>query len=141
MSWVKSSMIYTPSQERDLETLIGADAIEHSLVIPVYRNEENIPSLLEALDGLARDVNAFEVVFVIDGSPDRSAEVIARGLTRTRYAWQLAELSRNFGSFAAIRQGLALARGRHFAVMAADLQEPPELVEQFFDQLDTGAVD
>ena len=44
-------------------------------------------------------------------------------------------------AFAAIRQGLAIARGRYFAVMAADLQEPPELVEQFFDQLDTGAVD
>jgi polyisoprenyl-phosphate glycosyltransferase len=121
--------------------LIAADAIEHSLVIPVYRNEENIPSLLEALDELAGDINAFEVVFVIDGSPDRSAEVIARGLTRAPYAWQLVELSRNFGSFAAIRQGLALARGRQFAVMAADLQEPPRLMRQFFEELDGGHYD
>src|SRR6516164_3233520 len=141
MSWVKSSMLYTPSQERDLETLKAADAIEHSLVIPVYRNEENIPTLLEALDGLARDVNAFEVVFVIDGSPDQSAGVIARGLTRAPYAWQLIELSRNFGSFAAIRQGLALARGRFMAVMAADLQEPPELVVEFFRRLNEGEYD
>jgi len=141
MSWVKSSMLYTPSQERDLKTLIGADAIEHSLVIPIYRNEENIPSLLEAIDGLARDVNAFEVVFVIDGSPDQYAEVMARGLTRAPYAWQLVELSRNFGSFAAIRQGLALARGRQFAVMAADLQEPPQLMRKFFEELDGGHYD
>jgi glycosyltransferase involved in cell wall biosynthesis len=134
-------MLYAPSRERDLETLIAADAIEHSLIIPVYRNEENIPSLLQALGELARDIVAFEVVFVIDGSPDRSAEVITKGLAGAPYAWQLAELSRNFGSFAAIRQGLALARGRQFAVMAADLQEPPQLIREFFDELDGGHYD
>ena len=100
-----------------------------------------VPSLLVALDELAQDINAFEVVFVVDGSPDRSAELIAKGLTRARYAWQLAELSRNFGSFAAIRQGLALARGRQFAVMAADLQEPPQLIRNFFEELDGGHYD
>lgn len=134
-------MLYTPSQELDLGTSKATDAIEHSLIIPVYRNEENIPSLLEALSALAQEVNGFEVVFVIDGSPDRSAEVIAAGLTRAPYAWQLVELSRNFGSFAAIRQGLALARGRHFAAMAADLQEPPQLIYKFFEELDGGHYD
>jgi polyisoprenyl-phosphate glycosyltransferase len=50
-------------------------------------------------------------------------------------------LSRNFGSFAAIRQGLVLARGKYFAAMAADLQEPPELIAQFFEQLNMGDCD
>jgi glycosyltransferase involved in cell wall biosynthesis len=107
----------------------------------VYRNEENVPDLLQALEELGRNIPALEVVFVVDGSPDRSAEALARGLTRATYAWQLIELSRNFGSFAAIRQGLALASGRQFAVIAADLQEPPYLVQEFFNRLGKGDVD
>ena len=134
-------MPFAPSNSALQRESAESDLIEHSLIIPVYRNEENVPDLLHALAKLARDVRRLEVVFVVDGSPDNSAKVLAQGLTEARYAWQLIELSRNFGSFAAIRQGLAIARGRFFAVMAADLQEPPELVEQFFDQLDTGAVD
>ena len=117
------------------------EAIEHSLIIPVYRNEENVPALLAALAELAHKVRAFEVIFVVDGSPDRSADVLAWGLQRAAYCWQLVELSRNFGSFAAIRQGLGLARGKCFAVMAADLQEPPELMAEFFDELDRGEYD
>jgi glycosyltransferase involved in cell wall biosynthesis len=51
--------------------------------------------------------------------------LLSERLPAMLFAWQLIELSRNFGSFAAIRQGLALARGEFIAVMAADLQEPP----------------
>ena len=98
--------------------------IRHSLVIPVYRNEENISDLLQALAELARNIEAFEVVFVVDGSPDCSMSLLSERLPAMPFAWQLIELSRNFGSFAAIRQGLALARGEFIAVMAADLQEP-----------------
>jgi glycosyltransferase involved in cell wall biosynthesis len=109
--------------------------IRHSLVIPVYRNEENIPGLLRALTELAPKIEEFEVVFVVDGSPDRSMSLLSEQLPLMPFAWQLIELSRNFGSFAAIRQGLALARGEFTAVMAADLQEPPELVDELFRQL------
>ena len=131
-------MPFAPS---DGTASLDANSVEHSLIIPVFRNEENVSALLIALEQLARNVRALELVFVIDGSPDRSAEALAKGLTRANYAWQLIELSRNFGSFAAIRQGLALATGRYFAVMAADLQEPPCLIQQFFCELDKGDVD
>jgi glycosyltransferase involved in cell wall biosynthesis len=113
----------------------SAGSIEHSLVIPVYRNEENIPDLLEALAGLADRISSLEVVFVVDGSPDNSHAAILEGLRDATFRWQLLELSRNFGAFAAIRQGLALARGQYMAVMAADLQEPPAAIRQFFDEL------
>jgi glycosyltransferase involved in cell wall biosynthesis len=129
-------MQFMPSNEAVGPRLIEESVVEHSLIIPVYRNEENVPALLQALEELAQNVSALEVVFVVDGSPDRSAEALAQGLRHASFAWQLIELSRNFGSFAAIRQGLAMASGRYFAVMAADLQEPPELIEQFFRQLD-----
>jgi polyisoprenyl-phosphate glycosyltransferase len=116
-------------------------SIRHSLVIPVYRNEENIPDLLRALTELARKIEAFEVIFVVDGSPDRSMSLLSEQLPAAPFAWQLIELSRNFGSFAAIRQGLAIARGEFTAVMAADLQEPPELVHELFRQIGTKEYD
>jgi glycosyltransferase involved in cell wall biosynthesis len=134
-------MLFTPSLEQPTCLAPAATAIGHSLVIPVYCNEENISDLIAALDQLEREISSFEVIFVIDGSPDRSAELLVEALANARFEWQLVELSRNFGSFAAVRQGLALARGQSMAVMAADLQEPPELIAQFFRQLDANTSD
>ena len=114
----------------------------YSLVIPVYRNEEFIPELLEVLGGLDDELNGrLEVVFVVDGSPDRSFEKLEAGLANCRFPSQLIALSRNFGSFAAIRTGLERATGPLFAVMAADLQEPPELVVEFFRVLESEQAD
>jgi glycosyltransferase involved in cell wall biosynthesis len=114
-----------------------------SIVIPVYRNAESIPALLHALAGLPGTLDgvALEVVFVVDGSPDRSADLLAEALPAAPFASQLVLLSRNFGSFAAIRAGLAHARGDFLAVMAADLQEPPELAARFLEALRTGRYD
>src|SRR5262249_464926 len=76
-----------------------------------------------------------EAVFVVDGSPDNCCELLRKALPELDFAAQLLAHSRNFGSFAAIRSGLAVPRGEFFAVMAADLQEPPELLLSFFESL------
>lgn len=109
----------------------------YSLIVPVYRNSENISDLLpacralhEALDGL------LEVIFVVDGSPDDSHAQLRARLPTSGLRAQLISLSRNFGSFSAIREGLLRARGQFAAVMAADLQEPPDLVLDFFARLE-----
>lgn len=108
----------------------------NSLIIPVYKNEENIADLMGALRGLYNKLNKnLEVVFVVDGSPDASISLLRNALPEEPYPSQLLELSRNFGSFAAIRRGLEAGRGEKFAVMAADLQEPPKLILQFFKLL------
>ena len=100
-----------------------------TLVIPVYRNEGSLPDLLAAVARLNNSVSgAFECVFVIDGSPDRCYEILRSALPGCAFRSQLVLLSRNFGSFAAIRVGLEVGQGDRFAVMAADLQEPPEMV-------------
>ncbi|MDF9753682.1 glycosyltransferase involved in cell wall biosynthesis [Pseudomonas sp. TE6288] len=100
-----------------------------TLVIPVYRNEDSIPDLLQALRELNRQLDGeLEVVFVIDGSPDCCYQILRDCLATGPLRSQLALLSRNFGSFMAIRMGLQLGQGDRFAVMAADLQEPPQLV-------------
>lgn len=117
-----------------------------SIVIPVYRNAESIPDLLAALSAVTqqakRDFNcSAEVVFVVDGSPDNSYALLAQALPHAPFASQLLLHSRNFGSFAAIRTGLQAARGEYFGVIAADLQEPPELVLQFLEKMRSGECD
>ena len=114
----------------------------NSLIIPVYKNEENLDRLLAELVQLApRVAGEFEVVFVVDGSPDRCLEILHERLPALPLCTQLVALSRNFGSFAAIAAGLERARGEAMAVMAADLQEPPGLVLQFFEALASGRAD
>lgn len=117
-----------------------------SIVIPVYRNEESIPHLIDALSGVAGRARAefdaaIEVVFVVDGSPDNSFELLAQTLPNAPFASQLLLHSRNFGSFSAIRTGIHAATGDYFGVIAADLQEPPELVLQFLERLSTDDCD
>lgn len=116
--------------------------IETSIVIPVYKNSRNIPSLFERLTELANELGgSLEVVFVVDGSPDDSYDVLRELLPASGFESQLIRHSRNFGSFPAIRTGMKHARGEIIAVMAADLQEPPELVFKFVRLLRTGEFD
>lgn len=108
----------------------------YSIVVPVYGNEGSLPQLCARVADVMRRLDApLEVVFVVDGSPDRSAEVLAKLLPRQPFASRLVLHSRNFGSFPAIRTGLQRAAGRYIGVMAADLQEPPELMLEFFETL------
>ncbi|MHA6197612.1 glycosyltransferase family 2 protein [Pseudomonas wadenswilerensis] len=113
-----------------------------TLVIPVYRNEDSIADLLDTVRDLDKQLaGELETVFVVDGSPDRSYERLRDGLAGEKLRSQLVLLSRNFGSFMAIRTGLQLGTGERFAVMAADLQEPPHLVLEMNRLLDEQPVD
>ena len=88
-----------------------------SIIVPVYRNSETVDALLDAMADLNGTLGSeLEIVFVVDGSPDDSHERLRRGLVNRPYRAQLLTLSRNFGSFAAIRAGMEAARGDRFAV-------------------------
>ena len=113
-----------------------------SLVIPVYKNEENLDRLLEEMVRLDRSMpGELEIVFVVDGSPDACFQILQERLPALPLRYQLLSLSRNFGSFNAITAGLAAGFGDRFAVLAADLQEPPALITAFNDALKSGTVD
>ncbi|MFC5500499.1 glycosyltransferase family 2 protein [Caenimonas terrae] len=113
-----------------------------TLVIPVYKNEGSLPDLLAAVERLSTQLQGeMETVFVVDGSPDRCYEILRRELPLRGMRTKLVLLSRNFGSFPAIRTGLMHGDGERFAVMAADLQEPPELVLEMDQALRGGDVD
>ena len=113
-----------------------------TVVIPVYGNEGSITPLIAALAAIKEQVRVpFEAVFVVDGSPDQSYARLHDQLPQAAFRAQLICLSRNFGAFSAIRVGLEHARHSIIAVMAADLQEPPELVIELFGALAAGGKD
>jgi polyisoprenyl-phosphate glycosyltransferase len=93
-----------------------------------------LPALRRVLDRLDGD---YEIVFVDDGSRDASRSILVREAAADRRIKVLG-FSRNFGHQAAITAGLTLARGSVVAVLDADLQDPPELLPQFFAALDQG---
>ena len=113
-----------------------------SLVIPIYKNEPNLDALLAELAKLKQGMaGEMEVVFVVDGSPDRCLDLLRQRLPSAPFASRLISLSRNFGSFSAIAAGLEAGAGDYFAVLAADLQEPPELIAAFHKFLSRGEAD
>jgi len=116
--------------------------IKYSVVVPIYGNRDSLPDLVDRLVLLNQSRGGgLEGVFVVDGSPDDSLEVLRRTLASGRLDAQVLTHSRNFGSFSAIRSGLAVARGEYIGVMAADLQEPAEVVAAFFDALEADECD
>ena len=112
-----------------------------SLVVPVYRNEDNIADLVIAVTKLHRTLGDLECIFVIDGSPDASGAMLLSARRGFLFPSKIIFLSRNFGSFTAIRTGMEFASGAFVAVMAADLQEPPELIIEFFRVLEADEAD
>jgi glycosyltransferase involved in cell wall biosynthesis len=114
--------------------------VKHSLVVPVYGNEGTIPELLRQIAALELErAGSFEVVFVVDGSPDNSYALLKRRLPEMPFPSQVICLSRNFGAFAALRAGMAHAKGEAIATLAADLQQPVSSVPRMFDALERGA--
>jgi glycosyltransferase involved in cell wall biosynthesis len=111
-----------------------------SIVVPVYQNEANLHDTIPALLALAPTVPDYrlELVFVDDGSRDRSLDIL------TDYAQRHSEitvvkLARNFGQTPAIQAGLRQAAGDCVGIISADLQEPHELFLEMVKQWEGGA--
>lgn len=118
------------------------EAINYSVILPVYKNAESIDRLLAALDEMNQALNKqMEAIFVVDGSPDESYALLKEKLAVQSFDSQLLLHSRNFGSFPAIRTGLSVAKGSFCGVMAADLQEPPALLLDIFKSLQLNECD
>jgi len=108
--------------------------ITHSLIIPVFNEEQSLPQLFPRLDALrARLSGPTEILFIDDGSRDRSVELI-RAYARNRLAVILIVLSRNFGHQAALTAGYDAAQGAAVISMDADLQDPPEVVDHLVER-------
>jgi dolichol-phosphate mannosyltransferase len=110
--------------------------LDLSVVIPVYNEEDNLQPLWEelrpALEGLGQK---FEVVFVDDGSHDRSTEII-RGFRERDARVRLVRLKANAGETAATDAGFRAARGQWVVTMDADLQNDPADIPRLLAHLD-----
>lgn len=114
-----------------------------SIVVPCYNEEESLPLFYEEVNKVTEHMKKkaeFEFVFVNDGSKDKTLEELrklAKKDKRVRYI----SFSRNFGKEAGMLAGLEHATGDYITTMDADLQDPPTLLEEMFDTLETGEYD
>jgi glycosyltransferase involved in cell wall biosynthesis len=109
-----------------------------SVVIPVYNSGSIFPELYRRLVSVLEMVDKqFEIIAVLDGCRDRSVEVIGEIAVRDPRV-KFIEFSRNFGHQAAITAGLQSASGETVVVMDDDLEDPPEILPQFFAKMNEG---
>jgi UDP-glucose 4-epimerase len=110
-----------------------------SVVVPVFHNASSLPELHARLTALAgrNPSDEFEFVYVDDGSRDASFRVLVELARRDRRA-RIVKLSRNFGSNPAIVAGMRHATGDAVAVVSADLQDPPELIDAMLEHWRSG---
>jgi undecaprenyl-phosphate 4-deoxy-4-formamido-L-arabinose transferase len=111
---------------------------EVSIVIPVYNEEESLPDLFGRLfpvvESLGRNC---EVIFVNDGSRDRSLGLLLEAAQKKPYV-RVVDFNGNFGQHMAIMAGFSKARGDKIITMDADLQNPPEEIPRILEQMDLG---
>ena len=103
-----------------------------SVIVPVYYNAESLPILFERLRSveqtlLQRHDVALQLIFVNDGSRDQSQAALVE-IKQQRPEATVVRLSRNFGAVHASRAGFGFVAGDAFVILAADLQDPPELL-------------
>ena len=112
---------------------------EISIVIPVYNEEAGLPALFDrlypALDNLG---TGYEIIFVNDGSRDRSAAVLREQFERRPDVTRVVLLANNAGQHMAIMAGFEHSRGEIVLTLDADLQNPPEEIHKLVDKMREG---
>ena len=110
-----------------------------SIIIPTYTEEESLPFLKEKLDKIMNEMGnyEFEILFVNDGSKDKSLEII-KGYRNEDERYCYLDFSRNFGQEVAMAAGLDYVTGDCAIFMDADLQDPPELIPEMVKYWEEG---
>jgi len=110
--------------------------IDISILIPFLNESENIQFLVESLTDFCAKNNTLkiEVIFIDDGSKDNSCNLL-KNATITNFEAKIIKLSQNYGSHAALRAGIFHAKGEYITFMYADLQDPLELVNQLYNEI------
>ncbi len=113
-----------------------------SIIVPFLNEEETIGKFCVEIDQYAKTVEfPIEVVFVDDGSKDRSVDIIKKYVFNNIDSAKIVRLSKNFGSHAAIRAGIKNIRYGMCTWFGADLQDPFEIISIAFDKITNGGVD
>lgn len=113
-----------------------------SIVVPCYNEQEAVPLFVNEVEKIVNQLNIeAEYIFINDGSTDQTLKVIREVYRKLPHKIRYLSFSRNFGKEAALYAGLKAAKGELVTVMDADLQDPPELLPQMIEILETGKFD
>src|SRR5688572_14434546 len=117
--------------ERAPREPLPGDALQLSVVIPIYNNADSLEELSQRLSAAlsSKEIGTYEIIFVDDGSTDRSREIL-RDLCEKDPRFKLIGLTRNFGHQFAITAGFDASGGNIVLVMDGDLQDPPEVIPE-----------
>ena len=116
------------------EKKIYQDQIKHKItaVIACYKDAQAMPIMYERLVKTFHKINAdYEIIFVNDCSPDNASEVLQVLVRQDKHVVGI-EHSRNFGSQSAFMSGMEISTGDAVVLLDGDLQDPPELIEDFY---------
>ena len=122
-----------------MQTSLSLSPVEVSVVIPVYNEEDGLQALFDrvypALDGLGE---SYEIIFVNDGSADRSPQMLAAQFHKRPDVTRVILFNGNFGQHMAILAGFEHTRGRIVITLDADLQNPPEEIPRLVAEMRKG---
>lgn len=118
--------------------ILQSNTVNISVIVPVFNEEDNLPLIYNRLLALFKKMNvSYEICFVNDGSSDNSIRVI-KNLVSKDPSVRYIDFSRNFGHQVAVSAGLDHVTGRSTVIIDADLQDPPELIEDLYSKLKEG---
>ena len=122
-----------------MQTPLSLSSVEVSVVIPVYNEEDGLQALFDrvypALDSLGE---SYEIIFVNDGSADRSPQMLAAQYHKRPDVTRVILFNGNFGQHMAILAGFEHTRGRIVITLDADLQNPPEEIPRLVEEMRKG---
>lgn len=110
-----------------------------SVIIPFFNEQENVPELISKLNHFcsANTQLTIEIIFVNDGSTDSSIDMIL-GINNLSFRGKLINLAKNYGSHSALRAGIMKASGDYITFLYADLQDPPDLINDLISKINEG---
>jgi len=109
-----------------------------SIVTPVYKEEKNIAPFVSRLVGTLDDMKiAYEIIFCLDPSSDRTEEIIMNEINRNKNI-KMIVFSRRFGQPAATMAGILSCNGNYCVIIDVDLQDPPELIKDMYVKIQEG---
>ncbi len=112
--------------------------IDISIVVPIYNEEAIVAELYKRLKAVAVKISEnHEIVFVNDGSKDKSIELI-KGLATNDLKVKYIDFNRNFGHQIAISAGMEMSKGKAVVTIDGDLQDPPELIFEMYEEYKKG---
>jgi glycosyltransferase involved in cell wall biosynthesis len=111
--------------------------MKYSLVLPIFNEAESIDRLLIRVRAVMEKLKDYEIIFVNDGSTDESQTLLQK-YARKHKEIKVLNFSRNFGHQSAVTAGLDFSQGEMVAILDADLQDPPEVLPEFFSKLKEG---